>query len=130
MTGGTVVNVIVFGVVSMAPAAAFWVVGKAPRIVRAVGRWCHRRPPVAEGPPIERLAADLRRVHRQLARMAADAPVVRRRAANQAYDALLTQACRAVGVAHRLDTVPDGIEREIERLRVEDALRQSGLAVP
>jgi hypothetical protein len=55
---------------------------------------------------------------------------VRRRATRQAYDALLVQACHAVGEQHWLDTLPEGVEREVERLRIEESLRRSGLAVP
>lgn len=54
---------------------------------------------------------------------------MKRFAARQAYDALLVQACAAVEVGHRLDSVAEGVDREVERLRVEDALREAGLRV-
>lgn len=120
-------NVLIYLAVVIAPTLACWLVLKFPRLVAAARR---RRAPEPEGLPVERLAADLRRVHCSLVKLPPEAPMVRRRAAGQAYDALLAQACRAVGVPHRLDTVPEGIERELERLRVEEALRTAGLAIP
>ena len=48
----------------------------------------------------------------------------------EAYDVLLAQACAAVGVVNSLDDLPEGVDRDIERLRVEEALRQEGLAIP
>jgi len=53
----------------------------------------------------------------------------RRRAARKAYDALLVQACAVVEVSHRLDALPEGVDREVERLRVAEALRDGGLNV-
>jgi hypothetical protein len=124
-------NVIIYGVVCAVAPTVFWLASKLPRLVDSVGDlYRRRRLPPPDGPPIERLAADLRRVHRALERLPDNAPAVRRRATNQAYDALLAQACHAVGEQHWLETVPDGIEREIERLRIEESLRRCGLAVP
>ena len=54
---------------------------------------------------------------------------VKRYAARQAYDALLVQACAAVDVRHRLDCTAEGVDRDIERLRVEEALREAGVRV-
>ena len=122
-------NIVAYLLASVAPPVFFWLVLKVPWLFGVLARLRSRRP-VPDGPPIERLAADLRRVHRSLVRLAPDAPMVRRRATHQAYDTLLAQACQAVGEIHWLDTIPEGIEREVERLRVEDALRRSGLMVP
>jgi hypothetical protein len=126
--GVPVWNVLLYAVVVVTPTIGCWLALKLARPVRALLR--RRVPPPPEGPPIERLVADLRRVHRVLLTPAPGCPMVRRRAARQAYDALLAQACRAVGVAHRLDRVPEGAEREIERWRVEGELRGAGLAIP
>ncbi|WP_199428896.1 hypothetical protein [Qaidamihabitans albus] len=120
-------NILIYLAVVIGPTALFWLAFRVPRLVENARR---RRASAPAGPPVERVAADLRRVRRSLAGLAPDAPVVRRRATGQAYDALLMQACQAVEVPHRLDTVPDGIERELERLRVEEALRGAGLAIP
>lgn len=125
-------NVLIYAAVCVVPPVVFWLAGKVPGLVDvAAERYRRRRRPLPGGPPVERLAADLRRVHRALEQLPDNAPVVRRRATNQAYDALLAQACHAVGEQHWLDAVPEeGIEREIERLRVEESLRRCGLAVP
>ncbi|MFC4005288.1 hypothetical protein ACFS2C_26200 [Prauserella oleivorans] len=118
-------NILIYLVAVALPSVVFSLVLAIPRLV---DKYARRREPPPPVPPVERLAADLRRVHRSLVALAPDAPVVRRRATIEAYDTLLAQACQAVRVPHQLDTV-DGIEREIERLRVEEALRGAGLAI-
>ncbi|WP_158879603.1 hypothetical protein [Amycolatopsis anabasis] len=121
-------NLLLYAVVATAPTIGFWLALRLGRAVRTfVAR---RRAPRPEGLPIERLAADLRRVHRALTEFAPGTPATRRYAARQAYDALLMQACREVGVRHRLDRVPEGVDREVERLRVEQGLRDAGLVIP
>lgn len=119
--------VALYAVVAVAPSVLFWCALKVPAVVR---RWRRRREPeIPAGPPIEKLAADLRRVHRLLAELPSGASAVRRYGTRQAYDALLVQACREVEVDHRLDTLPEGFEREIERLRIEESLAERGLSV-
>ncbi len=78
------------------------------------------------GIPIERLAADLRRLRRIIAADAA------RSAAHQlgnrlAYDRLLIQCCEMLGIVHELDRETGGHDRDIERLRVEAELERAGL---
>jgi hypothetical protein len=115
----------------IAPTLLFWLILRVPRMVDAVGAYLRRRRrgPEPVCPPIERLAGDLRRVHRTLVEYPPGTPAVRRRAARQAYDALLAQACTAVDVPHRLDALAEGVDREVERLRVEEALREAGIRV-
>ncbi|MGK4597980.1 MULTISPECIES: hypothetical protein [Amycolatopsis] len=119
--------VALYAVVAVAPSVLFWCALKVP----AGLRWWRgrRRPELPAGPPIEKLAADLRRVHRQLAELPSGASAVRRYGTRQAYDALLVQACREVEVVHRLAELPEGFDREIERLRVEESLAERGLSV-
>lgn len=124
MTSG----LLIYLAIVLTPVVLTWLALRVPSLLHAI-RERHRQP-LPEGLPIERLAADLRRVHRDLLDLAPDAPIVRRRATRQAYDALLAQACTAVGVNHELDAVPEGVEREMERLRLEECLRQAGLAIP
>lgn len=57
------------------------------------------------------------------------ASAIKKIGARQAYDALLVQACTALGVEHRLYLLPEGMDREIERLRVEECLRHHGLSL-
>ncbi len=119
--------VALYTVVAVAPSVIFWCALKAPAALRW---WRRRREPVTPaGPPIEKLAADIRRVHRLLAELPSGASAVRRVGTRQAYDTLLSQACREVEVSHRLDTLPEGFDREIERLRVAESLRERGLSV-
>ncbi|RSN35245.1 hypothetical protein DMC61_07525 [Amycolatopsis sp. WAC 04169] len=82
--------VALYAVVAVAPSVLFWCALKVPAGVR----WwrARRRPELPAGPPIEKLAADLRRVH-------------------------------------RLGELPEGFDREIERLRVEESLAERGLSV-
>lgn len=80
------------------------------------------------GAPLERLAADLRRL-REVVR--ADA---RRSAAQQignrlAYDQVLMQACSMLEIEHELSEQTSGMERDIERLRVEAELERAGMTV-
>ncbi|HEY3465640.1 MAG TPA: hypothetical protein VGL47_10945 [Amycolatopsis sp.] len=125
---GVLVNLILFAVVCFAPTVLFWCALRVPKLVRWIRE--KRAAPAPDGPPIERVAADLRRVHRLLADYPSGTPAARRFGTRQAYDELLTQACRQVGVPHRLAELPEGMDREIERLRVEQSLRERGLAVP
>lgn len=123
-------NLVLLVVVVIAPTLLFWAMLRVPRTVDAIGAYLRkRRGPAPENPPIERLAADLRRVHRTLAEFPPGTPAVRRRATREAYDALLVQACTAVDVPHRLDRIGEGVDREVERLRVEEALRAAGVRV-
>ena len=85
--------------------------------------------PVSDHRPIERIAADLRRVRRTLACFEPGTSAVKKIAARQAYDALLVQACSALEVEHRLRLLPEGMDREIERFRVEECLRRLGLSL-
>ncbi|TDV46330.1 hypothetical protein [Actinophytocola oryzae] len=123
-------NLVLLAIAVIAPSLLFWAIVRVPRTVDAVGAHLRaRRGPVPTAPPIERLAADLRRVHRTLAEFPPGTPALRRRATRQAYDALLAQACAAVDVPHRLDGMAEGVDREVERLRVAQALRDAGVRV-
>lgn len=57
------------------------------------------------------------------------ASAAKRYGARQAYDELLVQACAAVDIEHRLNCTAEGLDRDIERLRVEEALREAGVRV-
>lgn len=124
-------NLVLLAVAVIAPSLLFWLLLRVPRTVDAVGAYLRRRRRGLEPttPPIERLAADLRRVRRALAEFPPGTPAVRRRATREAYDALLAQACGVLEVPHRLDVLAEGVDREVERLRVEEALREAGVRV-
>lgn len=89
-----------------------------------------REEPVAPARrPLELVAADLRRLGRQLAHVPAGAPMARRRGLQAAYDDVLTEAAGLLEVPHTLDTVAPGRARDVERLRLQAALSDAGLAV-
>ena len=88
-----------------------------------------REEPVAPARrPLELVAADLRRLGRQLAHVPAGAPMARRRGLQAAYDDVLAEAA-GLEVPHTLDTVAPGRARDVERLRLQAALSDAGLAV-
>jgi hypothetical protein len=107
------------------------------------GYWCftgqarpgsylrRRSPEVAPAHrPIERVAADLRRLAHQLALVPSGAPMARRRGLQAAYDDVLIEAADLLQVEHTLTGLRDGHARDVERLRLSAALKAAGLAVP
>jgi hypothetical protein len=86
-------------------------------------------PPVPVHRPIEQVAADLRRLARQLDSVPAGSPHVRRTGLQAAYDDVLAEAAAQFTVPHTLTTLPPGFARDVERLRVEAALADAGLVV-
>lgn len=126
MAEAPVNTLVVYVALAVAPTALCWAAIRLPRLVRRL-----RRPQVvATGPSIEQVSADLRRVHRLLTGFEPGTSAIRRLGARAAYDALLVQACAAVEVEHRLAELPEGMDRELERLRVEESLRDAGLVIP
>ena len=84
-------------------------------------------PPRPSGPPIERIAADARRIRAQIRQAPPDAPVARLRGWREAYDDVLVAACQALALEQRLRDLPEGPERDFERERVERLLVVAGL---
>jgi hypothetical protein len=76
-------------------------------------------------PPIEQIASDLRRLGRHRLGLANRNPVWHE-AVRQAYDDRLRLACGCLGIQQHL-TELDGLDLEIERVRVEGELRAAGL---
>lgn len=121
-------NILLYAAVVFGPPLLVVLAIRGVRISRELAD--RRRPPEPPHPPIERLSADLRRVHRYLIDLPSDAPALRRRSAEEAYDSLLASACESLEVRHELHEVSSRMDREIERLRVEEALRHAGLRIP
>ena len=88
----------------------------------------HRAAPAPAGPPIEELAADLRRLARQRTGAASNSPFWFA-AVERAYDERLNLACRELEIVHYLDELT-GIDLDIERVRVEGLLQAAGLGLP
>ncbi len=76
--------------------------------------------------PIEWLARDLRRLDRQRRGGVTLESELWLAAVLRAYDDRLCLACECLGVAENLRPL-DGMDREIERVRVEGALQAAGL---
>ena len=89
------------------------------------------QPPPALSPrrPLQVVAADLRRLSRQLALVPAGASLVRWQALWAAYDDVLVEAADALEIPHDLPAMPNGLPREFERVRLITALEDAGLAV-
>jgi hypothetical protein len=79
--------------------------------------------------PIEQVAADLRRLRRQLELVPAEAPGARGRALLAAYDDVLSEAAALLDVPEALRSTPEGWDRDSERLQVEARLAGAGLRV-
>lgn len=78
-------------------------------------------------PPIQQIAADLRRLDRQRLGVASQSKVWHA-AVQQAYDDRLRLASQCLGVAEHLGQL-DGVDLAIERVRVEGELQAAGLAL-
>jgi hypothetical protein len=97
------------------------------RLDRAISRATAGEPSEPADPPIERIAADLRRLSRQRLDIAMRSPVWYE-AVQRAYDERLTTACRELHVEEHLAEL-SGIDLEIERVRVEGALHRAGMVI-
>jgi hypothetical protein len=103
-----------------------------------VGRWCgallrrlHLRRPEPEPEPVriplEKITADLCRLATAIRYVPRGASRARHAGLLRAYDEVLGCAALALDVPHALDDLPLGLDRDLERLRVEAALREAGL---
>jgi hypothetical protein len=119
-------------IAAMTAVVAAVFAGTGP-LLRAFGRLLDRprraRQPETVRRPIQVVAADVRRLARQLSLVPAGAPMARRRALAAAYDDVLVEAAVLLDVEHELRTTPDGPARNIERFRLLAALEGAGLAV-
>jgi len=105
------------------------------RLAGSVKRRCQRwRAPYPEplGPPIEQIAANLRRLQAWLDIYDRPDPLpgkaTKVAAAQFAYDCVLAEACHALDVSESL-TETRGFEHEAERVRVQVALLDAGLVL-
>jgi hypothetical protein len=120
--------------ISLAPVVIFGAVLHARtfgsgvrRLLMRVHLW--RRPPVVPtGPPLERLAADLRRLYPVAHHPGPGVRMPKQRGVLMAYDQRLVEAARALDVDTTLAELPaEGFDRDAERLRLEYALSSAGL---
>jgi hypothetical protein len=85
-------------------------------------------PTVTDGPSIEQIAFDLRRLDRQRRCGPTLASERWREAVLRAYDVRLCLACHRLGLTEHLQPL-EGLDRDIERVRVEGELQAAGLAL-
>jgi hypothetical protein len=101
-----------------------WLMARLAMSVR-VGRKLEHSEPTS--PPIQQVAADLRRLNRQRLSIAMRSRVWFQ-AVQHAYDDRLGVACRQLGIEQHLDELT-GMDLDLERLRVEGLLEEAGLAL-
>ncbi|MEV4637825.1 hypothetical protein AB0J80_10765 [Actinoplanes sp. NPDC049548] len=82
--------------------------------------------PAASQPGIDELTADLRRLARQRTSGPTRESAAWLAAVVRAYDHRLVVVSEALGVPHHL-TGLDGMDRDLERIRLEEKLRAAGL---
>jgi hypothetical protein len=85
-------------------------------------------PVPAGGASIEQIACDLRRLGQQRHAGLNLASVEWQAAVLRAYDQRLTLACRCLEITEHLEPL-DGMDRDLERLRVECELQAAGFAL-
>jgi hypothetical protein len=80
--------------------------------------------------PLQVVAADLRRLSRQLALVPSGSTLVRWKALWVAYDGVLAEAAEMLEVpSHLAEQPPAGVARDVERVRLLAALESAGLVV-
>ena len=99
------------------------------RIWRRVRARVAPQPEGPTGPAIEDVARALRRLRPEVMTPAPGTTMARRRGTTMAYDDLLGEAARALAVPDALSGLPEGTDRDAERLRLEHQVREAGLAL-
>jgi hypothetical protein len=137
---GASATLVAVGVVKLVAAAFFPVAllylslnsGKVGRAVLQVLRWCRLVPKPKPAPPpprvpLENIAADLCRLSTAMRDVPPEASRARKRGLLLAYDDVLGKAALALDVPQVLAELPLGMDRDLERIRVESELRGAGL---
>jgi hypothetical protein len=118
---------------ALLPVLGVWLMLHFDRIGEwtvALLRRCRLLPPPRQrtaAPPVEQLAADLRRLAAAVRDLPRGTSRARQRGLLMAYDDVLVAAALALDVPQALDTLPPGMDRDLERVRVEGALEAAGL---
>jgi hypothetical protein len=130
--GAEIVNIAELIALCLAPAVTLWALLHLDRVGPFVVRCWRKIRPAKEtpsGPPLERIAADIRRIGANIEALPPRAPVVKRKAVILAYDDALGAACRALGIEDSLAGLPFGPTRDAIRLRIEAELACAGLVI-
>lgn len=125
--GETVLLCVLLGLLLGGP----WI---GPWALRRFRRWCDRRADrrAARRPvvlPVGQYVDDLRRLSRELAALPSGTPWARQHGTQLAFDAVLIKLCAALAVDNELAALPVGWARDLERLRMEDAVYAFGLRI-
>lgn len=99
----------------------------ARRLARRAGLSLDMSDAKPAGPPIEQIAADLRRLGRQRIGVATRSPVWFA-AVQRAYDDRLSLACQELDIPQHLCDLT-GMDLEIERVRIEGELHAAGIGL-
>ncbi|MET0143219.1 MAG: hypothetical protein ABW328_00285 [Ilumatobacteraceae bacterium] len=132
---GVASGIVQVAVLSVAPTLCLWLALHSRPFFRLMGRAVRAvqaavHPPVTPaGPPLEKIAADIRRIVAGIEALPARVPLARRHGALLAYDDALAAACRALGIEDTLTSMPIGTRRDAERLRIECELQFEGLVI-
>jgi hypothetical protein len=114
----------------VAPSLLLWVVLRIPKVVEAIrDRRAARRaddPTQPLGLPLEKLAADLRRLRAELVHRK-PSNNLRLTALVEAYDDVLDAISERLEITSQLRELPLGRDRDVERLRTEAAVEQAGV---
>jgi hypothetical protein len=133
MDGNPAVGLLVFVAIALAPIVVGWLLIHANGVYDTclgLGRRLHlvRTPPEAPwGPPLEKLAADLRRLRAEARLSRPGTTAERQLRVLASYDTTLVATARALEVPTALDDIPESLERELERQRIERVLTVAGL---
>lgn len=117
------------GTLAVTAALIAWT---GPTVRWVVRRWRSYRAgrhPESMRRPLQVVAADVRRLGRQITLVPAGAPMARRRALAAAYDDVLLEAALLLDVPTDLNVAPVGPARDAARLRLLAELQEAGLAV-
>jgi hypothetical protein len=134
MHASVLVGLLTFVGIAMVPVVFLCVFNRqqaiGDRLGRVLRRLHLRRPPPEPpaGPPLEKLAADLRRLYPDVHFPRPGTRMPKQRGAAAAYDGVLVLTARALDVTTSLADLPEGFDHEAERLRVEHALTRAGLS--
>jgi len=115
-------------IIVVAPLGLLWVGLRIPKAVDAVRERRARRIAASQpqGAPLEKLAADLRRLRAELV-YRKPTTNVRLTALVKAYDDVLESMCARLELPVNLSELPIGRDRDIERMRAEAAVEQAGI---
>ncbi|PKH43654.1 hypothetical protein [Nocardioides alpinus] len=98
------------------------------RLLRRVRPTPHTAEVVRLRRPIEQVGADVRRLRRAFGQEGMR--FAKYEGTRQAYDGVLAEAADTLELTHFLADLPPGVDRDLERVRVEGLLEDAGLLPP